>query len=394
MTIPTPTPPRPLAHTSGLYYSFEKAGLTLDRQPIPWNAEAVLVEAIVNAVTLSAERLREYALILPGGSRVLAETSRPGLPGVTHIFFRLAVPPTTMPAEIRDRERTLGQINLPVLTQADFLKNLTFAEPTVHVRMKDGAHACQAYVAVQAKEVIASMLLSSPTSLAPLADLELGANVVARDELVDRRVVRLGSKQLAAKQALIVVPFAKPRWAADWQVAWTVGDEVRATQTIHAYRPSEFIPSLRLSTTRLYLEGPAGVLPLARFSPPTLAGITRLGPVFLVSSGITGIAATADFQVIVRDRSRRPLMDMPTVTALVSDGPTVIAPGTLAADESIGSFELWSGRRRLGELPLGAPPTAAFNAEGGIATPQVDFAWSPQAEEQLQQKLGQLLGGL
>ena len=31
--------------SQGLHYSFEKAGLTLERQPIPWNAEAVTVEA-------------------------------------------------------------------------------------------------------------------------------------------------------------------------------------------------------------------------------------------------------------------------------------------------------------------------------------------------------------
>ena len=30
-----------------LHYSYEKAGLTLHDQPIPWNAEAVLVEALV-----------------------------------------------------------------------------------------------------------------------------------------------------------------------------------------------------------------------------------------------------------------------------------------------------------------------------------------------------------
>ena len=30
-----------------MHYSYEKAGLTLHDQPIPWNAEAVLVEALL-----------------------------------------------------------------------------------------------------------------------------------------------------------------------------------------------------------------------------------------------------------------------------------------------------------------------------------------------------------
>jgi len=388
------TTPRAAGPASqGLYYSFEKAGLTLDRQPIPWNAEAVTVEAVVGAVTLSAEGLREYGLYLPGGPRVAADTFRPGLPGKVHVFFRLAVPPQTMPVEVRFRDRSLGQINLPLLTRDEFLGGLRIAEPTVHVRFKDDAHACQAYVGVQAKEVLASMMLVSPTSLAPLADLELGASVVGDDTVIVRRAVRLESNQLAAKQALVVVPFAKPRWVNHWDICWTLGEQMLATRTIRCYTPTQFHKSLRISTTRLYLDGPGGALPLARVAPRSWDGVERIGPVFLVSSGIAGMAARAEFRVRVLDRARRPMLDMPPVSTMVTDGPTVIAPGTLARDDGIDSFELWCGPRRLGELPITLAPVAAFTGEGGIAARRDDFAWSPQAEEELQQKLGLLLGG-
>ncbi len=389
------TPTRVTGPSSqGLHYSFEKAGLTLDRQPIPWNAEAVLVEAVVRAVTLSSEGVREFGLHLPNVPRIPAESFRAGLPGYMHVFFRLAVPPSTMPAEVRFGARSLGQINLPLLTQDEFLSGLKIAEPTVHVRWKDDAHPCQAYVTTQVKEAIASMLLSSPTSLAPLADLELGANLVSEDELIARRLVRLESNQLAGRQALVVVPFAKPRGGVtQWDICWTLGETILATRSIRGYKPTEFQKSLRISTTRLYLEGPAGVLPLVRFAPPTWDGITRLGPVFLVSSGIAGMAGQAEFRVRVLDRNRKVTLEMPPLATLITDGPTVIAPGTFAIDDAIGGFELWCGMRRLGELSLAKAPTATFTGEGGIAAGREDFAWSPQAEDELQQKLGQLLGG-
>ncbi len=432
--------------SQGLHYSFEKAGLVLDRQPIPWNAEAVLVEAIVSLPNVSADGLREYGLYLPGGMRIAAETSRPGSPGQTRVFFRLAVPPHTLPAEVRWRDRSLGQINLPLLTREEFVRGLTIAEPTVHVRLKDGSHACRAYVAAQAKEVIASMMLTSPTSLAPLGDLELSATLVSApsppgtpggegrgeggrnaartlhahsqnlefsagpapspptplprstggegSQIIARHVVRLESHQLESRQALVVVPFAKPKPnVTHWDIRWTIGGEVRAARSIRSCRPIEFSRTLRISTTRLYLEGPGGMLPIVRFPPASWEGITRFGPVFLVSSGIPGMAAQAEFHVRVLRRDRKTILEMPPVTALVTDGPTMIAPGTLAVNDEIDSFELWSGPRRLGTLTVAVMPSASFTGEGGIALGRDDFAWSPEAEDLLQQKLGQLLGG-
>jgi hypothetical protein len=389
-------PPRASPPASqGLHYSFEKAGLTLDRQAIPWNAEAVLVEAIVRLPHVTPEGLREFGLHLPGQPRIAAEASRPGDGGLTRVFFRLAVPSSTMPAEVRWRDRSLGQINLPLLTQDEFLNGLRIVEPTVHVRIKDETHPCGAYVGVQAKEVILSMLLSSPTSLAPLADIEVGIDIAdALGDSFDGRTIKLGSEQLAARQALIVVPFPKPKaWAAQWTANWIIGQSTRAARTVRVCRPTEFRESLRISTTRLYLEGFDGLLPLARFAPASLDGIARLGPVFLVSSGIAGMAAQAEFHVRVLDRKRKVMLEMPAVRTLVTDGPTVIAPGTLGRDDAIDAFELWCGPRCLGELPLAAVPTAAFTGEGGIAAGRADFAWSPDAEEQLQQKLRQLLDG-
>jgi hypothetical protein len=78
---------------------------------------------------------------------------------------------------------------------------------------------------------------------------------------------------------------------------------------------------------------------------------------------------------------------------LISDGPNPLAPGTLAAKDvdKGAAFELWCGKRCVGRLPLTTAPEAKFTGEGGF---QLDdnFAWSPAAEVQLQDRLEKLLG--
>lgn len=390
------TPHRPPAPASGgLHYSFEKAGLTLERQPIPWNAEAVLVEAVVRMPPSSPEAWKDFTLHLPGGPTLKPESSRPGDAGQTHVFFRLAVPPRTLPAELRWRDRSRGQINLPVLTRDEFLAGIKAIEPTVHVRLRNDVHACGAYVTSQAKELIASTLLTSATSLAPLADLELAAAIVQGDRVLARRVIRLESNQLASRQASIVVAFARPKSVKvrDWTIAWTLGESLLASRAVHGSRIGEFQNSLRVSTTRLFLVDEARALPLARSAPSSWVGIRRVGPVFLVASGIPGMAGEAEFAVHGLDASQTSVFTFPPTYALVTDAPTVIAPGTVSRDPGLTAFQLRCGRRVLGSLSLEPLPTSLFTAEGGIANAEIDFAWSPEAEDQLQQRLGSLLGG-
>src|SRR5438552_17650906 len=58
------------AHRGGpqpqaLHYSYEKAGLTLHDQPIPWNAEAVSVTATLRIQKTNDRRKPDYQLRLP-----------------------------------------------------------------------------------------------------------------------------------------------------------------------------------------------------------------------------------------------------------------------------------------------------------------------------------------
>jgi hypothetical protein len=81
-------------------------------------------------------------------------------------------------------------------------------------------------------------------------------------------------------------------------------------------------------------------------------------------------------------------------TVLVTDGPTVFAPGLIDAAElaQVTAFELRHSGRTLGTLSLCPVPAASFNAEGGFKPPP-DFAWSNTAEDELNERLTRLMDG-
>src|SRR5438270_2280875 len=84
-----------------LHYSYEKAGLTLDSQPIPWNAEAVLVEALLRLPASRGRRKADFFLRLPEREPVPAESLRRDEgDDRCRLFFRLPTPPATVTADL------------------------------------------------------------------------------------------------------------------------------------------------------------------------------------------------------------------------------------------------------------------------------------------------------
>src|SRR2546428_12699304 len=76
--------------SQALAYSFEKAGLTLINQPIPWNAEAVVVEAQLR-LSAAGRRKNDFALRLPGRESVAADAPR-------RVQGRGAIPASLLPS--------------------------------------------------------------------------------------------------------------------------------------------------------------------------------------------------------------------------------------------------------------------------------------------------------
>ncbi|MFO0808965.1 MAG: hypothetical protein U0746_10105 [Gemmataceae bacterium] len=381
--------------SQALAHSYEKAGLTLHGQPIPWNAEAVLVEATLG-LRESARRKADYSLRLAGREPLPADSLRRGdAVDRYHLFFRFPTPPAGTTAELLYRGRVLGRLDLPVLDAAEFQRNLRLQLPTMTVRVGDQSVACQTFVATQCKGVFASALLVSPTSLAPLVDLGLRVEFRSeRDGKAFDVAVPLCSSQLAGRQALVAAALpAVPRRIGTWSATWRVGDAVLATQKVRAISLAAFQKSLRVSDTRFVVETPKDGVSLRRQAPPP-GEATRVGPCFLVSSREPGMAGLATLQVLaqVPGAVRPPLLQEQQV--LVTDGPTIFAPGTLDAADltQVTTFELRQRTEVLGVLSLCPVPTATFTGEGGFKPPP-EFTWTPTADDELSERLSRLLDG-
>src|SRR6516225_12425426 len=196
-----------------LHFSYEKAGLTIHDQPIPWNAEAVLVEVLVCA-SPSPKRKGDFTLRLPGKDPITADTVRMAeSEDRQHILFRIPPPATTTIAEVLYRTHSLGQLTLPVLAREEFLRGLRLQMPTLFVRLGEESVACRTFVATQCKGFLASALLTSPTSLVPLADMDFQVEFKSeRTNSTTSVPVRLSSTQLTGRQALLTVaPGKHPR---------------------------------------------------------------------------------------------------------------------------------------------------------------------------------------
>ncbi|HVS35574.1 MAG TPA: hypothetical protein VMS17_08330 [Gemmataceae bacterium] len=381
-----------------LHYSYEKAGLTLHDQPIPWNAEAVLVEALVRLLASSSRRKTDFLLRLTGQEPIPAEQLRRLDSDDRYaVHFRLPPPAVTTAAEVLYRNHVLpgGHLTLPILSREDFLQNLRLQLPTLFVRIGADNVACQTFVASQCRGLMASAILLSPTSLAPLLDMDLAVEFrCERSGALHRTPVRLCSSQLAGRQALLVVmPRKHPRRIGAWTAAWMLGDRPLATQRLRAISQNHFRRSLRLSDTRFVIQGADGSVRLSR-QAPQLEGPGRVGPCFLVSSSEPGMAGICPVRVTaqVPGAVQPPLMQEQDV--LITDGPTMIAPGTLDVAElgQVSGFEIAVRGRTLGVLSLCPAPTAAFTSEGGFKPPH-DFTWTAAAEEEMTERLNRLLEG-
>lgn len=382
--------------SQALHYSYEKAGLVFDNQPIPWNAESILVEALVRASNLQPRQRLEFSLHLPNQPPIPPELLRPE-PTQTQsrLFFRLPVPEQTTLAHLFWKERSLGQLTLPILTVEEFLRNLMLQHASAQVHLGEATVACQSFVTTQAQSAITSALLTSPTSLIPILDLGLSVELGQFDQPMQRLPVRLSSSQMRARQALLAVLLPRPRKTGPWQVRWLLGERCLASLTLKGITKRHLLKSLRISSTRFFVQNDNGEVNILRFPPTSLEGIHRLGPCFLVCSSEPGLAGFCDLSVKVVMENRSASYELVPQSVYLSDGPSPYAPGTFAADDlaNIRAFELYAEKQLLGTVSLAPVPIAEFNPEGGFQTSTEEFPWSPAAEEQLNDRLRKLLGG-
>src|SRR5207244_11235464 len=98
-------------------FSYEKAGLRVTGEPIPWNAEAVLVEALIQFPPYLVWAKSDLQLRLPNRSPLLALQWNPTeQAGSFRVLFRLPPLQGETTATLCSRERLLAQVHLPFLT--------------------------------------------------------------------------------------------------------------------------------------------------------------------------------------------------------------------------------------------------------------------------------------
>jgi hypothetical protein len=379
-----------------LHYSYEKAGLVLHDQPIPWNAEAVLVEAQLRLPSAAGRRKADFQLRLPGYEPVPAEQFRRlESDDRFRVAFRLPPPGSTIAAEIVYREHVLGQLTLPFMGREEFLKTLRLQMPTLFVRLGTESVACQTFVSSQCRGLLASAVISSPVSLVPLLDMDLQVEFRAeRGGSAVRVPACLCSTQLSGRTALVTVaPRRYPRRMGAWVATWLLGDRPLTSQRVRGISQHHFQRSLRISDTRFVVQGSGTAVKLVRQVPP-LDRAARAGPCFLVSSGEPGMAGVCRLRVMAQVPGAVQPPVLLEQDVLITDGPTMVAPGTLDGDDlaRVTGFELSVRGRSLGVLSLCPAPTATFTSEGGFKPPH-DFTWSAAAEEEMTERLNRLLEG-
>jgi hypothetical protein len=392
MTLPT-------AKNAGLHVRYEKAGLVLDALPIPWNADAVIIEANVRLPKGAPRQKQDFALRLANGQPVPAELIVPGNKREPiRILFRVPPPPQTCQARVFWRDRPLGEAELPIVTAAEFAKALALQMPTAHVVLAGQTAAGRTFVTTQAKSVFATALLQSATPLAPVIDLDLHVEVHQENGgIVGTAAATFTAEQLRLRQALVSVMLPKLKRIGSYQLSWQLGSLCLHAHRLEAISRRTFLRSLRISATRFVVQNHDGALQVVRWLPHrdgrlVLDGIARVSPCFYVTSSAAEMAGLAPFTL------RALTGDVLTTLAikddvLVTDGPTPLLLGAVAASDlaRIKYFTLASGDFTLGNLPLLPAPSADFTAEGGFA-PLDDFLWSAAADEQLKDRLGKLLG--
>jgi hypothetical protein len=380
----------------GLQFAYEKAGLLVRNEPIPWNADGVMVTALVRFPNGVVRRKTDFSLRIPGHPPVEPATlHRQEDTGSFCLQFRPPMLKKSTTVELLWRSASLSQTVLPFLSADDFIAQLHIDLPTIFARIGEKSVACQTVVAKQCRGLVASALLTSPTSLVPLLDLDLEVEFAEEHGFHSDFVpVRLVGSQLLAKQALVsVVAPRRPHRLGRWAVHWILEDQILTRNELNVIGQRTFRKSLHVVDARYVHQEKEGPAVLSR-ALPAPSPHTRLGPCFLVASREPGMAAVCPLELRIHFKTPGKAPARWPQEMLITDGPCMCLPGTLSIGDldEVSAFELVNRGQTLGVLSTRPAPAADFTSEGGFR-PTEEYPWTSAAEEELTDRLGKLLDG-
>lgn len=380
--------PQPLSAAVG----YERAGNTRWESPVPWTADAALVDVLFN-LPLAARRKTDFSFRLPFAT-FPADALRADLDNRYRVTFRFPIPVETVHGDVLWRGRVLASIPVRVLTPTSFLTGLTLANSTVSVRLNGSTVTATAFVPNHCQALVAAAVLRSQTPLNPLT--ELGLKATFSDESTGRAYtvpVGLTTAQLARNEAVVVAVCPEvPRQVGAWWVTWTAGDRNLASQRVHAISAERFEAGVRLLETRFALVGPGGGIRTMKI-PSSLAGTELVGACFVLSASEAGAAGVCRFELLAVSSGELYPVICREAETVVCDGPTVFVPALFEPVQlaRVSGFELRLNGRLMGIASLRPVPAATLNGEGGFAPPP-EFAWSSAADEELADRLKRLQG--
>lgn len=374
-------------------FSYEKAGLAVAGEPIPWNADAVLVEAVVRS---PSGILRKGDFQLRTRDRVprMAIAVHPDSdPAAVRLVFRL--PPIQCPTwvAVHYQGKLLGQVVLPFLSAEAFLQGLCLLSPTVFALLGKSNVACQSLAEGQCRGLSAGGMLAGPTSLLPLCDFDLRVEIGDRGTgCTESIAVPLTGAQLLGKEvSLSVVLPPWPQRPGSCIVRWTLGDRLLGHTEVRVISSAALQQSLYLAESHFHCQGKEGTAHV-HHHVPAHEDAKALRPCFLIAGREPGLAALCALEVRVqfRDLTHRPLLCKDEM--LVTDRASRYLPNlTAIADfQQIRAFELYSKGQLLGTLLVTPTPAAKFTSEGGFHA-AADFDWTPFTEEELLDRLEKLM---
>ena len=105
-------------------FHYKSGGQSFRDQPIPWNADELAVEALLQVGSRRSVQAADLVLRVESGETYFPESLRLDVEtGAPRVSFRVPVPGESIVVQLFYRNWTLGQLTLSVLSQKRFLKS-------------------------------------------------------------------------------------------------------------------------------------------------------------------------------------------------------------------------------------------------------------------------------
>ncbi len=379
-----------------MHFRYEKAGRIVDDQPIPWNAEAVLVEATVRLPKQQSRRKTDFQLRVPGQDLVPAEHMQGEADEHHRVRFRVTATRRNRRRRVALPRQGAGSTRVALSEQGRVSAKPAFADADL---VRSPRHANRGLPDVRLQPVPRSARQRG-------ADQPDESGAAARPRIASR--VPLRAQRRGEPRSRRAVQFATGRPAgvgygraahairAASAPGWRPGCSATAPWPVSACAAS------RSGTFSARCASPTHAS-WSRPRPARYASRARCRPLRPPSASVRVFwspAANPAWPASAACRSplRCPERSIPrycwSKTCLSPMDPPWSRPerSTPSDLQQVSGFELSIRGQSLGVLSLCPAPTATFTTEGGFK-PHHDYTWSAAAEEEMNERLNRLLEG-